>query len=79
MTDDQKTALDSILQNHSYDRTHIIAILQHRYFLREFLAEPQGEICNPDLRRYGLPRKKIDSDPNRDPQTAPSLRNKTHD
>jgi len=59
MTDDQKTALDSILQNHSYDKTHIIAILQDvqsefRYLPEKLLTYTASAVGISEAKIYSI-------------------------
>ena len=59
MTDDQKAALDSILQSHNYDRTHIIAILQDvqsefRYLPEKFLTYTAAAIGISEAKIYSI-------------------------
>jgi len=59
MTNDQKTALDLILHNHNYDRTHIIAILQDiqsefRYLPEKLLTYTAAAIGISEAKIYSI-------------------------
>jgi len=59
MTDDQKAALDSILESHNHDRTHIIAILQDiqsefRYLPEKFLTYAAASIGISEAKIYSI-------------------------
>jgi len=59
MTYDQKTALDLILHNHNYDRTHIIAILQDiqsefRYLPEKLLTYTAAAIGISEAKIYSI-------------------------
>lgn len=59
MTDEQKSALDSILKSHNYDRTHIIAILQDvqsefRYLPEKFLTYTAAAVGISEAKIYSI-------------------------
>jgi len=59
MTDQQKTALDSILKSHNNDRTHIIAILQDiqsefRYLPEKLLTYTAAAIGISEAKIYSI-------------------------
>jgi len=59
MTDEQKSALDSILKSHNYDKTHIIAILQDvqsefRYLPEKFLTYTAAAVGISEAKIYSI-------------------------